>query len=839
MAKTKYIDLDEALSNRLITYYTKVILDRQIPDIRDGLKTAQRRILYVMNRDGNLSTRAFTKSRRITGNVASIHPHGDTYDVMANMISPYAIMQPLVKGHGGFHNIMGKASSADRYTEARLQPFTEKYLLKNLAKKIAPFKPDFDQKGFEPEVLPARLPLLLVNGVSGIGAGGISSYFPPHNYETVKNYMIDLIDHPEKSGKDLIKDNRFYPDFPSGGIMDTTGLVEAYESGSGNFQVYAKIELDTESKSKHDIIRVLELPYGTTLEKDIIEPLAALTQGKTNPKIKTVNKDLKEEFSVIKDVENRSREGKYIDFSILVAKGTDLKALVAKLTKRLRGFRNTIIINMNFVNGSKLVQYTSLKDVATDWLEFRRSVVLNEKMIELREIEKRKSIIEATNLVIGDDANREFFLKLANSAKNRADLGAKILDHWSHLNEIQVEFLTNIRIYNISKDDLAGFTQEMAELTTRADEVIKYFKDKKEIDRLIKEELQEIADSGLLEERIYHTTYQTGIGTETPKDEIPEENFLLIASSDNFIKKVKSDPSTAQKRSGKGRSIGKLKEGAYPKDIVEVSSKGTVLFMTKEGNVFKTDVMDIPTSSSLNTLGTSYTRFLRGQTLTNIIPIEEGMLDNSDLAFLIVTKQNKIKLTSVDQFSAITKAGLRMSVLADEDDEVISATLVNLTEDFRVLCFSTDGRALTLKGSNLPLLGRVAAGSKVFATRKGQAEPTVVAACPYVEGKADTAIIVTSQGRGKLVNLDQFPVANRNTVGLMSAKLKEGDTVAYGGVISKDTIPATNLMLVTTKKSITIGLTNMKYMERPALGLTLKKNEEDEVVLTAALLSAD
>ena len=378
MAKTQYMDLDEALASRLIKYYTKVILDRQFPDVRDGLKNVQRRILYTMHREGNSSSKKFTKSMRITGNVSRIHQHGDVYESMTNLISPYSIMQPLIEGHGAFHNILGKDSAASRYTEARLNKFSEECILKGVDKKIAPFKPDFDQTGLEPVFLPAKVPLLLINGVTAIGAGGFSSYLPPHNYKDVVAYMCDLIDHPDKDGRALIRDNNLYPDFPSGGIMDKTDIEDYYETGSGNFKVYAKVELDTDSESNYDIIRITELPYGTRLAQDIIEPLVALTKGKSTPTSKVINKDLKEEYSIIKNLRNKSSKGKHVDFSILVAKGTDLQALVAKLNGRLKGLRNTIIVNMNFPNGNKLVQYTSLKDVATDWLISRRTVILNE-----------------------------------------------------------------------------------------------------------------------------------------------------------------------------------------------------------------------------------------------------------------------------------------------------------------------------------------------------------------------------------------------------------------------------------------------------------------------------
>ena len=494
---------------------------------------------------------------------------------------------------------------------------------------------------------------------------------------------------------------------------------------------------------------------------------------------------------------------------------------------------------MNFLNGNKLVQYTSLKDVALDWLVSRRTVILNEKMIELRDIERRKNIIDATNLIVGSDSNRARYLELAESAKNKQDFGRLLVVEWPQLNEIQVEFLINLRIYNISKDDLAGFAEEVKELEAKKTEALKYFKDPREVDALIKADLQEILDSGLLEERIYGVTYQDGVGKEVPKADIPEENFLLIASSDNFIKKIKSDPSTAQKRSGKGRSIGKLRDGAYPRDILEVSSRGSLLFMTKEGNVFKLDVADIPVTKTVNNLGTSMKTLLRGQTLTNLIPVEDGMLENSDLSFLIVTKKNKVKLVSVDQFSTITKAGLRMANLQDDTDEVISASLINTKQDLNVLCTNTDGMVLNLPIAEIPSLGRTAAGVKVFSARKGKPEPTVVAATPYREAEGDTVILLTEQSKGKLMEISKFPVASRNTVGLLGTNLSEGDSVVYSSVVHRNQLATTNLMVVTDLKSITFSLAELKYFERPAKGLTIKKNEEGEHLRTAALLATN
>lgn len=837
MAIVKKIDLTDALEKSLSKYYAKLILDRAFPDVRDGLKPVQRRILYVMDRDGVSSNKRFVKSMRVTGNVSSIHPHGDCYDSVANLIAAYNIMQPLVEGHGGFKNIIGKESSAPRYTEVRLNKFSERYMLKNVSKKISPFKPDFDQSGLEPEVLPAKLPLLLLNGVNSIGGGGFSSYFPPHNFHAVKSYMCDLIDHPDKDGKALIRDNNFYPDFPTGGIMDKTGIEDIYEgSQSGNFRVYAKLELDTDSNPKRDIIRVLELPYGTTLDNDIIEPLVALTKGKTSPDSKTINKDLKEEFSVIKDLENRSKDGKYIDLSILVSKGTDLKALVNKLNKRLKGFRNTIIVNKNFLNGGRLVSYKSVKDVATDWLTFRRQVVINEKMIEIREIERRISIIDATNLVIGNDANRQRYLDIANSSKNKADLAKRLLEEWSHLNEIQVDFLTNLRIYNISKDDLAGFAQELKDLQAKKEATIKYFKNPKMIDDLIKADLEEIEESGLLEERIYHTTYQVGVDTETTKDEVPEENFLMVVSGEGYVKKTKSETSTVQKRSGKGRSLGRFRQGDYPKDVIEVSSKDTLLFLTSAGNIFKIEAMDIPAVTSLNNLGVSIKKKLKGQQFTKMISLKDGMLDNPNLAFLIVTKKNRIKLTSVTSAKNINKAGLRLANLVDDEDEVVFADLVDLTKDFTVVATNNLGKVVNIPKDELPLVGRTAAGVKVFAKSKSDVNEAEVVSVSVAKEDDDTVIFVTKEGRGKLVQLDKFPVTGRNKVGLVGIKLKDGDSLASVNLISSSKLSDRNLLVVSNTKSINLPVDSINYYDRQAQGVTIKKNDDDEYIITTTLV---
>ena len=837
-----HIDLNTLLENRLITYYSKVLLDRQLPDVRDGLKTSQRRILYTMHVDKVFSNKKFVKSMRITGNVSRIHPHGDCYPALANLISPYNIMQPLLEGHGGFHNILGKPSSASRYTEARLNKFSEEFMLKNIDKRISPFKPDFDQTGEEPAALPAKAPLLLVNGVSAIGAGGFSSYLPTHSFESVVAYMKDLIDHPDKDGKALIIDNKLYPDFPSGGIMDKTQIPSIYETGTGSFTLYAKLEIDTESHPRHDIIRVLEIPYETKLDQDVIKPLVALTQGKATPQTKVVNKDLKEEFSVIKDLKDRSKDGKIIDLSIHVAKGTDLPAFVAKLQKRLTGFKKTILVNMNFINDGRLYQYTSLKDVALDWLTYRRSVVLNEKMVELREYEKRKSILEATNLVVGDDSNRKTYLELANSAKNRVDLGKKLLATWYHLNEIQIEFLTGLRIYNISKDDLAGYSQEIQSLEEKIAGSLIFFKDKTKVDQLIKEDLDAILASGYVEPRLYRTTYQEGIDKELSKADIPDEQFLLIGTSNNFIKKIQLDSlATTQKRSGKGRSLGKFKEGAYPTVLKEANSKDSLLYITKQGNVFRGEVSDIPVTASVNNLGVSILAKLKGQALSNILTVgtEDTDLKDPNLAFLLVTKKNRVKVTPLNQFSIIPKSGLRLISLDGDDDEVIHVQLVDLRYDFNLVAISSEGNVLNVNKADLPVVGRNAAGCKLFATKKGHAEPRVVNADTWSHESANTLVILTEQGRGKLVALDKFPTAKRYTTGLLGINLKDTDKVAYMGVTyqNEQRLVETRLNVISNKKTLTFTLSNLKYMERPALGLLVKKNDADEKIVTAQLLS--
>ena len=287
--------------------------------------------------------------------------------------------------------------------------------------------------------------------------------------------------------------------------------------------------------------------------------------------------------------------------------------------------------------------------------------------------------------------------------------------------------------------------------------------------------------------------------------------------------------------------MGKFKDGAFPVVLTEVNSKDSILYITKQGNVFRGEVSDLPLTTSVSNLGVSIQAKLKGQALSNILVIgtEDNKLKDPNLAFLLVTKKNRVKVTPLNQFSIIPKSGLRLISLDGDDDEVVQAQLVDIRYAFNLIAANEEGNVLNVHKDDLPVVGRNAAGCKLFATKKGHAEPRVVNADTWSHESANTMIILTEQGRGKLVDLVKFPTAKRYTTGLLGINLKDTDKVAYMGVTyqTEKTLAETRLSVISNTKTITFNLSDLKYLERPALGLLVKKNDEGEKIITAKLLS--
>lgn len=827
------IEYSNLIENFMLQYYNKVITDRHIPDIQDGLKPIQRRLLYTMHKYGMSSNKSFLKSMRITGLTSESHPHGQasSYEALTGMIVKFTNNQNLVHGHGAFHNIKGDPDSADRYSEAKLNKFSEEVMLKGINNKITDFKPTFDSKNLEPVVLPSRIPMVLVNGSYGIGAGGISSYLPPHDFESVVRATKYVIDNPECTSEDLVKKVKLFPNFPFGGVaeLDENSLSEIYSNGTGNFRLRSKIEFDTTDK-KYDIIRILELPYLVRLG-DIMPSIREEVKKDHSKKANQLNGD---ELN-IKDMIDYTKED-YLRLDIKYPKGTDLEAALNILIKRIRGIQMTMSVNMNLLKNGRLISYNGIKDIISDWLSFRRSTVKRERMNNIKIIDKRINILKALIRVLDPKFKNEF-IQLIQESTSRSNL-IELLEEKYSFNEIQSNYLADLKAYNLNKGEIENYKSELKEKEEEFNKEFKFLEDESRIDKFIKEEMDEIISSKYILERTHQTEYISKFN-DSKDAHVPDEEFLIIATSNNFIKKVKLDTNNTQKRNGKGRSIGKIKEGYYPIDVLQSFSKDIILLITKEGNIFKYNTFDIPENKSISTLGTNITSMIRGQNLAKVITISEKDF-NDDRGFLLVaTKKNKIKMTSMKEFKNIGKSGLILAKLQDKDDKIVGASFISDKLSFQILAGNSEGNVIRMTVNDIPINGRTTYGSSIFKKKKNaKEEPTVVSclAVPSngIEGESlSDLVFLNSLGIGKRVDVNEFKLTGRYTTGIIGIS---GDSpLMFMGYVNKDEIDNCNLTIISDSKSITINLSDVKLLKRTSKGNYLKRLDNGEKISAAAI----
>lgn len=722
-------DLFDFQYNNMMIYYEKAITDRAVPDVQDSLKPIHRRLLYSMLLEGATSNKKFMKSARITGSAMKFHPHGDSYPTLTNLIVEHSNNQPLVQGHGAFHNIQGDPSASNRYTEARLNKFSEEFLLEGVRDNIVDFKPSFDQDSVEPVVLPAKLPLIFVNGAYGIAAGGISSSIPPHSMESVINSTIDILENPDKDIKDIIKDNKLYPDFPYGGVMDTTNIIKIYTTGSGSIPVRATMHLD-DSDKKVDKLIITEIPYLKRLNR-----------------IKEEIKDKKESFTGLVNMQDATSKGN-VKLILSYLKGTDMASAEAKLYS-LTPLQATFPVSMNLVKNGKLVMYKSVKDIFNDWIEFRHSTIKRQKMITIRNLEKRIHILDGLIKVL-NDKNIDKLIKSIKNGGARLDIIDKLVVDYS-LTEMQASFIADIKLYNISKLESSKFIDERADKKLLIEGEIKYLKDTSILNQYIIDELREISKSKHIHVKARHTTYENGFALGTDREAVvPDEEFILLATKQNFIKKIPVSSSKAQKKNGKGLSIGKIKDNDLALAIVQSHSKDNVLFITTDGYIYKYKCYDIPTNKSISTLGTNISPLIKNKNLAGIITLSDEEFNNKDASLVVSTMKNTIKTISMEQFSNLSKSGIILSKIR-ENDQVISIEYLN-QDNYKIIGLRKDGFIIQIDSSTIPSLMRTTYGPKLFRDNDHDVVTTKV----VYDDSEYGFIVVTDAGLGKWFNTSEY-----------------------------------------------------------------------------------
>ncbi|EIJ3118075.1 DNA gyrase subunit A [Campylobacter coli] len=822
------IDIENSIKSSYLDYSMSVIIGRALPDARDGLKPVHRRILYAMNDLGVGSRSAYKKSARIVGDViGKYHPHGDTavYDALVRMAQDFSMRYPSIDGQGNFGSIDGDGAAAMRYTEARMTILAEE-LLRDIDKDTVDFVPNYDDSMSEPDVLPARVPNLLLNGSSGI-AVGMATNIPPHSLNELVDGLLYLLDHKDASLEDLMQFIKG-PDFPTGGIIyGKKGIIEAYRTGRGRVKIRAKTHI--EKKSNKDIIVIDELPYQTNKAR-LIEQIAELVKEK--------------QIEGISEVRDESdREGIRV---VIELKREAMSEIVLNNLFKSTTMESTFGVIMLAIH-NKEPKIFSLIELLNLFLNHRKTVIIRRTIFELQKARARAHILEGLKIAL--DNIDEVITLIKNSPDNttaRDSLVAKF-----GLTELQANAILDMKLGRLTGLEREKIENELAELMKEIARLDEILKSETLLENLIRDELKEIK-SKFDVPRI--TQIEDDYDDIDIEDLIPNENMVVTITHRGYIKRVPSKQYEKQKRGGKG----KLAVTTYDDDFIEsfftANTHDTLMFVTDRGQLYWLKVYKIPEGS----------RTAKGKAVVNLINLQadEKIMaiipttdfdENKSLCFF--TKNGIVKRTNLSEYQNIRSVGVK-AINLDENDELVTAIIVQRDENEETglldddslndentnsdenLIESIKGKmlfAVTKKGMciKFPLakvreIGRVSRG--VTAIKFKEKNDELVGAV-VIENDEQEILSISAKGIGKRTNAGEYRLQSRGGKGVICMKLTDKTKELISVVIVDESM---DLMALTSSgKMIRVDMQSIRKAGRNTSGVIVVNVENDEVVSIA------
>ena len=770
-------------------YYQEILLNRGIPDIRDGLTKIQRRILFIMNE--NNYTKDFIKCANVVGLTTLLHPHGDMsiYGTLVNMATDFSNNQILIEPHGNFGTIYGDEYAASRYTECKLNKFSINCLLDNIKENSVDFVPSFDNRKKEPSVLPAKLPLILINGSFGIGGGYMSS-IPPHRIESVIKAIKILLDDPEIPVRDLIIKSELYPSFPTGGIIiNKNEIINNYcnfdSKGKKSIKIRSKIIND---EKNHRLI-ITEIPYMKYLD-GIKKSIKDAISDKDNKKIQG-----------IKNIIDGSEKGK-ISLYIYCNKEYDLDTIKNQLYKYTL-CQSSIPLSAVAVNNNELSIYHNIKEILQDWLEFRKETIKRIKRNNIKNIEYRIHILKGLLTVLKDNIIDEL-VKIVKSGKSKQDIIYRISNKFS-LTEIQATYIAELKLYSLNKFEINKLIDEKNNLEGSLNNEIEFLKNESKINNYINNDLETIFNSKFINKNLMFNTDVINDSEILTEDSIEDEDFILILTKNGYLKKIQNTIRN-QKRNGAGISIGNIKENDIPKKILNVNSRDNILIFTTTGKLFVYKCYDLP-KTSLKSYGKLISSMVKNENIVTILSLSNEELKNKNLHIISSSKKGKIKMSSITEFTRLNSSGIIYSKVA-EDDEIISVNIGDIKEGFSIISVNSKGNVINISHDDIPIVGRVSFGSNIFSNNEIKNGATIINSV-IVNNNTEGIIIITENGFGKRVLISEIPIQKRNGVGRLITKFKtKTDRVA--SVLSyniEDT--EKQLIIMASKSMINIPLSDI------------------------------
>ncbi len=792
------------MKSSYLDYAMSVIIGRALPDVRDGLKPVHRRVLYAMSELNNVYNKPHKKSARIVGEViGKFHPHGDVavYDTIVRMAQEFSMRVPLVDGQGNFGSIDGDSAAAMRYTEVRMSRLAGD-LLTDLDKETVDFQPNYDDSLTEPVVLPTRVPNLLVNGTSGI-AVGMATNIPPHNLGEVVEALLLMLDNPSVTLPELMKVIPG-PDFPTAGIIcGSGGIVSAYSSGRGVIRIRARVRVESKGNDNREALIIEELPYQVNKAK-LIANIARLVNEKRLVGIS----DLRDESS---------REG--IRVVIELKRGESPEVVENNLYK-MTAMQTSFGINLlAIVHGQPKVM--SLQEILNHFLGHRREVIRRRTEFELAKAEKRAHILEGLKVAL-DNLDRVISLIRASSSpvEARDSLIAAL-----EFSEAQAQAILEMRLQRLTALERDKITEEYQEILKQIEKLREILSTEQVLKEVIRTELVEIKER-YPSERL--SEIKEWMGDFMMEDLIPEEQVVITATRNRFIKRTPLDEYRSQARGGKGRKgMGTRTADDAIEYLFTASTHSYVLIFTNKGRVYWLKVYELPSVGAAGK-GRSIVNLLNlaeDELVADVLPIDDF---TQDIYAVMVSRKGYIKKTELEAFSRPRSSGI-IACSVDEGDELLKVELTAKDSDI-ILC-TRFGKAIRFTESDIRPMGRTARGVKGISLRKGD---EVVSMC--VSGGDDRDLLsVTENGYGKRTELKAFRSQRRGGQGVFNISTSERNGSCVGNILTSDD---DELILITEKGKIIRLETGhiRRTVSRSAQGVRLIEVDSDDRVADLSLV---
>ena len=806
--KVHDIDLKETMENSYIDYAMSVIASRALPDVRDGLKPVQRRILYAMIELNNGPDKPHRKCARIVGDtMGKYHPHGDSsiYGALVNMAQDWSTRYPLVDGHGNFGSVDGDGAAAMRYTEARLSRISME-LLADINKNTVDFIPNFDETEKEPSVLPSRFPNLLVNGTQGI-AVGMATNIPPHNLKEVINAVIKIIDNRVEEDRETeieeILDIVKGPDFPTGAtILGKGGINQAYRTGRGKIKVRAVTDIEPMANGKQRII-VTELPYMVNKAR-LIEKIAALVREK---KIEGITE--------LRDESDRSG----MRICIELKRDANANVILNQLFKHTQLQDTFGVIMLALVNNEPKV--LNLLEMLGYYLKHQEDVVTRRTKYELNKAEERAHILEG--LLIAQDHIDEV-IKIIREAANIQSAKEQLMERFG-LTDAQAQAIVDMRLRALNGLERATLEKEYNELMVRINELKAILADEKVLLGVIKDELTLIRDK-------YGDERRTQIGFDVDdismEDLIPKENAVITMTKLGYIKRMTVDNFKSQNRGGKGIKGMQTIDQDYIEELFMTTTHHYIMFFTDTGRVYRLKAYEIP-ESSRTARGNAIVNLLQlqpGEKITAVIPVEtyeEGKY------IMMATKSGVVKKSSVMDFANIRKTGLAAITLKD-DDELIEVKITDNTKD--IFLVTKNGQCIRFHETDVRCMGRTAMGVRGI-NLAGDDEVVGM----QLDSQGEDLLIVSAKGLGKRTKMEEFTPQHRGGKGVKCYKITEktGDVVGVKAVNEYNEI----MMITTEGIIIRTKVDGISELGRNTSGVKVMNVDENVQVASIAKVRSE